>query len=95
MKNAVSPVISLVTIVCTHTAKVGPDVKLPFGWKHECAEVCTDCGKVLNLGKTVTPDGSNITVPTLTITNAADNVRNAVSSIVSRITLGLFSRTRP
>ena len=79
----------------THTAKVGPDVKLPFGWKHECAEVCTDCGKVLNLGKTVTPDGSNITVPTLTITNAADNVRNAVSSIVSRITLGLFSRTRP
>ena len=27
------------------------------------------------------PDGSNITVPTHTITNAADNVRNAVSSI--------------
>lgn len=77
-----------------HTHTVEKRVPMSFGTKTIVSTVCDDCGQVLSPDTITTPTGS-YSVPSLTIQNAADNIRNVVNSTLNHLTLGLYSKLHP
>lgn len=77
---------------CHHTNTACVNVRLLCGGKYVGTEVCTDCGKILNASKVVTPSGNVIPTPAYTINNAVNTVTNAVYQTANRLTFGLLSK---
>ena len=76
---------------CRHIHTTGKDIRLLDGSRYVGTEVCTDCGKVLNPSKIVTPAGT-IHIPVYTVKHAFNSVQNAIYQTANRVTFGLLSR---
>lgn len=73
-----------------HTKTVLQYVKATKGYGYAGVQVCSDCGKVVSMGKVVTPFGT-FDVPEHTVNNIITNVGNAVASTVSKLISGISS----
>lgn len=73
-----------------HTKTVFEYVKAAKGYGYAGVQVCSDCGKVVSMGKVITPFGT-FDVPEHTVNNIVTNVGNAVSSTVSKLISGISS----
>ncbi|MDO4816433.1 MAG: SGNH/GDSL hydrolase family protein [Bacillota bacterium] len=73
-----------------HTKTVLERVKSTKGYGYMGVQVCTDCGKVVSMGKVVTPFGT-FDVPEKTVNSIVVNIGNAVSSTLSRLINGICS----
>lgn len=76
---------------CRHIHTTCKDIRLLDGSRYVGTEVCTDCGKVLNPSKIVTPAGT-IHIPVYTVKHAFNSVQNAIYQTANRVTFGLLSR---
>lgn len=73
----------------THTKNITETVKTSSGFGYVSSKICTDCGKVLDMGKIITPAGT-VSVPSHTINYTVNTVVKTVTTTVSKIFSSIF-----
>lgn len=73
-----------------HTKNITQTINTASGYGYSSSEVCTDCGKILNMGKIITPAG-DINVPTYTIHHAINSINTVVTSTAAKLINGISS----